>query len=52
MLRKLATPAVIAFIIFLIATKPDTAAAGGEKALGFLGKLATGAADVLTAWTS
>lgn len=50
MLRKLAGPAFIAFIIFMIATQPATAAAAGEKTVTFLGKLATGAAEMIGAW--
>ena len=47
MVRKLLGPAVIAFIVFMIAYEPTTAANTARSVGGFLGQLATGGADML-----
>jgi hypothetical protein len=49
-MKRLITPAIVGFLIFLVAYKPDTAATLGKNGVAFLGVLATGAADVLTSW--
>lgn len=50
MTNKLIKWGGIAFIVFLVATVPATAASLAEDGWGFLGQLATGAAEMLSEW--